>query len=76
MLIEWFQVWDAVLPQMSLRDILFNIQRIHNMGFLTGDSTTTAILVSLLNNQDFINKSEITPIEVFITLNNYKLKTK
>lgn len=69
-------VWDAVLPQMSLRDVLSNIQRIHNMGFLTNDSTTTAIIVSMINNQEFINKSEITPIEVYIILNNYKLKTK
>ncbi|KOB75744.1 putative ribonucleoprotein [Operophtera brumata] len=53
-----------------------NLQRIHNMGFLTVDSTTTAILISLINNQDFINKSEVTPIEVYITLNNYKNKTK
>lgn len=61
---------------MGLREILQNLQRIHNMGFLTADSTTTAIVVSLINNQDVINKSEVTPIEVYITLNNYKLKTK
>ncbi|XP_050351461.1 RNA-binding protein RO60-like isoform X2 [Nymphalis io] len=69
-------VWNAVLPQFSLGQLLRNIQRIHNMGFLTSDSTTTAILISLLNNQDFIKKSKVTPIEVYITLCNYKKKTR
>ncbi|CAH2068414.1 unnamed protein product, partial [Iphiclides podalirius] len=70
------EVWDAVLPQFSLEDILYNIQRIHNMGFLTSDSSTTAILISLLSNQDIIKKSKITPIAVYITLCNYQKKTR
>ncbi|XP_047543631.1 uncharacterized protein LOC125075857 [Vanessa atalanta] len=69
-------VWNAVLPQFSLGELLSNIQRIHNMGFLTSDSTTTGILISLLNNQDVIKKSKVTPIEVYITLCNYKKKTR
>ncbi|XP_063547097.1 uncharacterized protein LOC134754692 [Cydia strobilella] len=67
-------VWDAVLPHMELGDLLNNVQRLHNMGFLTSDSPTTAILVSLLSNSDVIKKSKVTPIEVYITLSNYKKK--
>ncbi|XP_028173081.1 60 kDa SS-A/Ro ribonucleoprotein-like [Ostrinia furnacalis] len=70
------EVWNAVLPQFSLKELLYNIQRIHNMGFLTNDSTTTAILLSMLNNQDIIKKSNITPLEVYITMCNYKKKYK
>lgn len=70
------EVWNAVLPQFSLRQLLYNIQRIHNMGFLNTDSTTADILISLLNNQDLIKKSKITPIEVYITLCNYNKTTK
>ncbi|XP_049885453.1 RNA-binding protein RO60-like [Pectinophora gossypiella] len=69
-------VWNAVLPQMSLEDLLYNVQRIHNMGFLTTDSTTTAILISLLNNQDVVKKSKVTPLAVYITLANYKKKSR
>ncbi|XP_045452909.1 60 kDa SS-A/Ro ribonucleoprotein-like [Melitaea cinxia] len=69
-------VWNAVLPQMTLSELLYNIQRIHNMGFLTNDSTTTAILVSLLSNQNVIKNSKVTPIEVYITLCNYKKNSK
>ncbi|KAL0895976.1 hypothetical protein ABMA27_011970 [Loxostege sticticalis] len=69
-------VWNAVLPQFTLEELLYHIQRIHNMGFLTNDSTTTAILVSLLNNQDVIKKSKVTPLAVYIALCNYKKKSK
>ncbi|KAI5642420.1 TROVE domain-containing protein [Phthorimaea operculella] len=69
-------VWNAILPQFTLNQLLYNILRIHNMGFLTNDSTTTAILISLLNNQEVIQKSNITPLAVYITLCNYKKKSK
>ncbi|XP_041974520.1 60 kDa SS-A/Ro ribonucleoprotein-like [Aricia agestis] len=69
-------VWNAVLPQMPLKEILYNIQRIHNMGFLTDDSMTTSILLSLLTNSDVIKSSKVTPIEVYITLCNYKKKSR
>ncbi|KAL4709813.1 hypothetical protein ACJJTC_001267 [Scirpophaga incertulas] len=67
-------VWNAIMPEFNLEQLLHNIQRIHNMGFLTSESTTTAILVSLLNNQDVIKKSKVTPLLVYITLCNYKKK--
>ncbi|KAJ0181001.1 hypothetical protein K1T71_003086 [Dendrolimus kikuchii] len=70
------EIWNALLPHMPLSEILYNIQRIHNMGFLTSESTTTAILISLLNNPDKIKSSKVTPIEVYITLCNYKKKTR
>ncbi|CAH2100239.1 unnamed protein product [Euphydryas editha] len=69
-------VWNAVLPQMTLSELLYNIQRIHNMGYLTSDSETTAILISLLSNQDIIQNSNVTPIEVYITLCNYKKNSR
>ncbi|XP_053601105.1 RNA-binding protein RO60-like [Plodia interpunctella] len=70
------EVWNAVLPQFSLEELLYHIQRIHNMGFLTNDSTTNAILVSLLTNQDVIKKSKVTPLAVYIALCNYKKKSR
>ncbi|KAH9645812.1 hypothetical protein HF086_012539 [Spodoptera exigua] len=70
------EVWDAVLPEFSLEDLLHNIQRIHNMGFLDNDSTTTSILVSLLSNKDKIKKSKVTALEVYITMANYSKKSK
>ncbi|KAG6465384.1 hypothetical protein O3G_MSEX015118, partial [Manduca sexta] len=69
-------VWNAVLPQFSLSELLYHIQRIHNMGFLTNDSTTTAILISLLSNQEVIKKSKVTALEVYITICNYKNKSR
>ncbi|KAI8429622.1 hypothetical protein MSG28_000216 [Choristoneura fumiferana] len=67
-------VWDSVLPHLDLHELLYNVQRVHNMGFLTSESPTTAILISLLTNNELVKKSKVTPIEVFITLNNYKMK--
>ncbi|XP_072935147.1 RNA-binding protein RO60 isoform X2 [Epargyreus clarus] len=69
-------IWDAILPEMPLDQLLYNIQRVHNMGFLTNESTTTAVLLSLLNNKDVVQKSKVTPLEVYITLCNYKKKSK
>lgn len=69
-------MWNAVLPQFSLEEIVQNIQRIHNMGFLEAESTTTGIVLSLLNNKDLINKSKITPIEIYIAICNYKKKCR
>ncbi|CAG9783196.1 unnamed protein product [Diatraea saccharalis] len=69
-------VWNAILPQFTLEELLNQIQRIHNMGFLTSDSTTTAILISLLNNQDVIKKSKVHPLAVYITFCNYKKKSR
>ncbi|KAJ2946589.1 hypothetical protein O0L34_g12644 [Tuta absoluta] len=69
-------VWNAILPQFTLDQLLHNILRIHNMGFLTNESTTTAILISLLNNKEVIQKSKITPLAVYITLCNYKKKSR
>lgn len=70
------QVWNAVMPQLTLEELLRSVQRVHNMGFLTSDSTTTAILISLLNNKDVIKKSQVTPLAVYITLSNYKKKSR
>lgn len=69
-------VWNAVLPQLSLEEILYHIQRIHNMGFLTNESTTTTVMISLLSNQNLIKRSKVTPLAVYITLCNYKKKSK
>ncbi|XP_073967505.1 RNA-binding protein RO60 [Choristoneura fumiferana] len=69
-------VWDSVLPHLDLHELLYNVQRVHNMGFLTSESPTTAILISLLTNNELVKKSKVTPIEVFITLNNYKMKCR
>ncbi|GBP29964.1 hypothetical protein EVAR_22862_1 [Eumeta japonica] len=69
------EVWDAILPQMSLNDILHNLHRLHNMGFLTSDSTTTTILISLLENKDMIKRSNLNPLNVYITICSYKKKS-
>ncbi|KAM3966530.1 RNA-binding protein RO60 [Aphomia sociella] len=69
-------IWNAILPQFSLRELLYNIQRIHNMGFLTKDSVTTLTIIKMLNNQELIKNSNVTPIEVYITMNNYKRKSR
>ncbi|XP_059054148.1 RNA-binding protein RO60-like [Achroia grisella] len=69
-------VWNAIMPQFKLEELLYHIQRIHNMGFLTSDSATTAILISLLNDQEFVKNSNVTPLAVYITLCNYKKKSR
>ena len=65
-----------MLPHLRLDDTLQYIQRIHNMGFLTGDSSTTAILVSLLTSKEVIKKSKVTPLAAYIAMANYTKKTK
>ncbi|GBP01562.1 hypothetical protein EVAR_101093_1 [Eumeta japonica] len=69
------EVWNAILPQMSLSNILNNLLRIHNLGFLASDSSTANMMIILLNNKDLINKSNLTPLAVFIALNNYAKET-
>ncbi|XP_023951144.2 RNA-binding protein RO60 [Bicyclus anynana] len=70
------EVWNAVLPELPLSQLLSHIQRIHNMGFLASDSDTSAILIAQLSSQDLIKKSKVTAIEVYITLCNYKKNSR
>lgn len=68
------EVWEAVLPQMSLQELLSSVQRIHNMGFLKAGSSTVAKLGALLLNPRVISSSNIHPIAVYIALCNYRNK--
>lgn len=73
------EVWEAVLPQMPLDDLLNYLQRIHNMGFFGTSETDVDIVtlvVSMLTNKELIKKSKLTPLAVYITIMNYKKKCK
>lgn len=70
------EVWEALLPHFTLPQLLHHLQRMHNMAFLSGTSTLIPKLLTLLNNQDYIQSSDVTPLHVYIAKCDYRLKTR
>ena len=56
---------------MSLTDLLINLQRIHNMGFLKPNGTITAKVLDTINQQN-VTKEKIHPAVFLVTVKNYE----
>lgn len=56
---------------MSLSDLLANLQRIHNLGFLKPDEVMTVKVLDAMNEESVI-KENIHPAAFLITLKNYE----
>ncbi|XP_011168506.1 60 kDa SS-A/Ro ribonucleoprotein [Solenopsis invicta] len=70
------EVWHSLILKMDVAVLLNNLQRIHNLGFLTTDEPTVDRVIERLTDQYHIQNSAVHPALVFITLKNYQCSGK
>ncbi|KAG5886474.1 hypothetical protein JTB14_026734 [Gonioctena quinquepunctata] len=66
------EVWNAVLLNMTVSDILQVLPKLYKLGFLKKDAPTQAIVNETLTNTQKVKASGIHPIEVFIHMKNFE----
>ncbi|KAL7303640.1 hypothetical protein TKK_0003786 [Trichogramma kaykai] len=65
------EVWDSLLISMSLTTLLKNLQRIHNMGFLSKNNALTNKVLDILCKKN-VEEEKIHPAQLYIALKNYE----
>nr|XP_023012996.1 60 kDa SS-A/Ro ribonucleoprotein-like [Leptinotarsa decemlineata] len=66
------EVWNSVLLNMTISDILQALPKLYKLGFLKKDAPTQTIVNENLTNSLKIKASHIHPIEVFIHMKNFE----
>ncbi|KAJ8949561.1 hypothetical protein NQ318_016192 [Aromia moschata] len=66
------EVWNAVLPNMSLPEVLQVLPKLYKLGFLKKDTPTQAQINETLTNVEKVKASGVHPIEVFIAMKNFE----
>ncbi|KAI4488412.1 hypothetical protein M0804_005260 [Polistes exclamans] len=65
------EIWNSLVPSMDLHTLLSNLQRIHNLGLLKADAPIIDKIIDEITNKDRLACSNIHPIFIYITLQNY-----
>lgn len=71
-----FQIWQALIPHMGLKDLLDNLERLSILGFLRGENALVKTLVGCLDNTWKIENCGLHPSYIFIILLDYKNNAK
>lgn len=73
-LLHHAEVWEALLPSLSYRDLLSNLYTLKDMGFLSADHPFSRKIIGALANLDKCGKAvpAICPIYLFILKTFYK----
>lgn len=66
------EIWSAVLPQLSVQDILKLLPKLYKLGHLKASTPTQSKIVEVLTSPEQIKAHQIHPIEVFIHMKNYE----
>ncbi|XP_028050393.1 60 kDa SS-A/Ro ribonucleoprotein [Monomorium pharaonis] len=70
------EIWHSLLMKMDVVVLLNNLQRIHNLGFLTTDEPSVERVTERLTDPYHIQNSAVHPALIFITLKNYQCSGK
>ncbi|XP_011863194.1 PREDICTED: 60 kDa SS-A/Ro ribonucleoprotein-like [Vollenhovia emeryi] len=70
------EVWNSLLMSMDVGNLLNNLQRIHNLGFLNADEPAVEKVTERLTDPQCVENSKVHPALVFITLKNYQYSGK
>ncbi|KAI4491298.1 hypothetical protein M0802_010231 [Mischocyttarus mexicanus] len=70
------EIWNSLIPSMDLHTLLSNLQRIHNLGLLKADAPIIDKIIDEITNKDRLAFSNIHPIFIYITLQNYRQSGK
>ncbi|XP_015179285.1 PREDICTED: 60 kDa SS-A/Ro ribonucleoprotein-like [Polistes dominula] len=65
------EIWNSLVSTMDLDTLWRNLQRIHNLGLLKADAPIIDKIIDEITNKDRLAFSNIHPILVYITLQNY-----
>ncbi|CAH0559179.1 unnamed protein product [Brassicogethes aeneus] len=66
------EAWNAVISNMSIRDILKSLPKLYRLGFLKQNLEVYKIIVACLTDAEKIKKDQIFPLEIFIALKNFE----
>ncbi|KRT80103.1 hypothetical protein AMK59_7522 [Oryctes borbonicus] len=64
-------VWAAIIPQLSLNDLIASLPKLYRMGFLKSGPIQTKIIDIFCNNEA-IRASNLHPVEFYIGLKNFE----
>ncbi|KAJ8681437.1 hypothetical protein QAD02_017224 [Eretmocerus hayati] len=65
------EVWNSLVSKMSLTEMLTNLQRVHNLGFLNQNGVILPKVIDLMTEQN-VSKEKIHPAVFLVTLRNYE----
>jgi 60 kDa SS-A/Ro ribonucleoprotein len=71
---EWLKnesVWRALLPNLKLTALIRNLPVLTNLKILTECSDETLAIIADLTNPDYLKKSRIHPLQLFVALKTY-----
>lgn len=64
-------VWGALLDKMPLTAMVRNLGNMTKSGLLTSVSDATQVIVSRLQDKDYVRKSKVHPISILLALKTY-----
>lgn len=70
------EVWNSLIPTMSLTMLFNSLQRIHNIGILKPNATAVDKIIDAISDQDKLASEKIHPALVHITIKNYEKSGK
>lgn len=72
---EWLNsplIWDAMLPNLGLTNIIRNLARMTASGYLTQGSDAQRLIIDKLANSEALKKARVHPIAVLAALKTYE----
>ncbi|GJQ86352.1 hypothetical protein Trydic_g9046 [Trypoxylus dichotomus] len=64
-------VWTALIPQLSLSELILSLPKLYRMGFLKPGPIQTKVIEILCNNEA-VRASNLHPVEFYIGLKNFE----
>ncbi|XP_058791736.1 RNA-binding protein RO60-like isoform X2 [Phymastichus coffea] len=65
------EVWNALVSSMNLTDLLKNLQRIHNLGFLKPNGIIVSKVIDIMSEKN-VTDEKLHPAVFLVTLKNYE----
>lgn len=69
------KVWETLLSTMNLKNLLANLQRIHNLGFLQPNGTIVVKVLEIINEEN-VKQEKIHPAVFLVAVRNYESSGK
>ncbi|ESO86371.1 hypothetical protein LOTGIDRAFT_235432 [Lottia gigantea] len=66
------EVWQALIPNLTIKEILSNIVKLASLGILKSDNYILPDILDRLTNEQVIKDSGVSPMKVLIALRNYE----
>ncbi|XP_012253968.2 RNA-binding protein RO60-like isoform X1 [Athalia rosae] len=70
------EVWNSLIPTMSITMLLNNLQRIHNIGLLKPYAVEADKIIDVITDKERLIRENVHPALVLITIKNYEKSGK